>query len=131
MLVTLFGIVTEVSPEQPLNAEPPMLVTLLGIAKEVNSLQSINAPLSILVTLLGIMTVDRIEQASKALVSIIVNPVKYCNSLKDVIELLPLNTLPNDVTEAASSSLSSPSPFVSQLATQRAFTFASANSIML
>ena len=31
MLVTLLGIVTEVKPEQPSKALPPMLVTLLGI----------------------------------------------------------------------------------------------------
>ena len=35
MLVTLLGIVTEVKPEQLLNAEFPMLITLLGIVTEV------------------------------------------------------------------------------------------------
>ena len=31
MLVTLLGIMTSVSPVQPLKASPPMLVTLLGM----------------------------------------------------------------------------------------------------
>ena len=34
MLVTLLGMVIEVSPEQPSKAEPPMFVTLLGISTE-------------------------------------------------------------------------------------------------
>ena len=33
MLVTELGIVTDVRPLQPENAEPPMLVTELGITK--------------------------------------------------------------------------------------------------
>ena len=56
----------------------------------------------------------------------LVSPVKYCNSLKDLISLL-VNTLPRSVTAAASASLSSPSPLVSQLATHSALTAASAN----
>ena len=40
MLVTLFGIVTEVRPLQPEKAEFPMLVTLLGITKFFISLPS-------------------------------------------------------------------------------------------
>jgi hypothetical protein len=35
MLVTLFGTVTEVKPEQYWKARNPMLVTLLGISTEV------------------------------------------------------------------------------------------------
>ena len=35
MLVTLFGIVIYVRPEQPEKAQSPMLVTLLGIVMEV------------------------------------------------------------------------------------------------
>ena len=34
ILVTAFGIETEVSPEQPRNALPPMLITELGIVTE-------------------------------------------------------------------------------------------------
>ena len=34
--VTLFGIVTDFSPEQPENAEVPMFVTLLGIVTDVS-----------------------------------------------------------------------------------------------
>ena len=36
MLVTLLGMVIEVSPEQPEKASFPMLVTLLGIVIEVS-----------------------------------------------------------------------------------------------
>ena len=39
MLVTLLGMVTEVRPVQPRNAEPPMLVTLLGMVTEVRPVQ--------------------------------------------------------------------------------------------
>jgi hypothetical protein len=39
MLVTLFGIVTLVSPLQPENAEEAMLVTLSGIVTFVSPLQ--------------------------------------------------------------------------------------------
>ena len=39
MLVTLFGIVTLVSPLQSRNAEDPMLVTLSGIVTLVSPLQ--------------------------------------------------------------------------------------------
>ena len=35
MLVTLFGMVTEVRPEQPKNALFPMLVTLFGMVREI------------------------------------------------------------------------------------------------
>ena len=40
MLVTLFGIVTEVKLLQPEKAPPPILVTLLGIVIEANTLIS-------------------------------------------------------------------------------------------
>ena len=39
MLVTLLGIVTDVRPLQPLNAEPPMLVTPSGIVADVRLTQ--------------------------------------------------------------------------------------------
>ena len=39
MLVTLSGIVTEVSEVQPENASSPMLVTLSGMVTEVSELQ--------------------------------------------------------------------------------------------
>ena len=55
MLVTLLGIVNDVRPVQPSNAELPMLVTLLGISMDVRLLQSSNAPSPMLVTLLGIV----------------------------------------------------------------------------
>ena len=43
MLVTLDGIVTDVRPLQPENAEDPMLVTLDGIVTDVRPLQASNA----------------------------------------------------------------------------------------
>ena len=43
MEVTLFGIVTEVKPLQPLNALLPIEVTLFGIVTEVKPLQPENA----------------------------------------------------------------------------------------
>ena len=49
MLVTLFGMLTLISLEQPYNAYCPMLVTLLGIL--------------MLVTLLGMTILFRIEQS--------------------------------------------------------------------
>lgn len=54
MLVTPLGIVTEVKPLQPENAEPPILVTLSGIVIEVKPVHHENAELSMLVTPLGI-----------------------------------------------------------------------------
>ena len=43
MLVTLSGMVTEVSPVHPENAEDPMLVTLSGMIREVSPEQLRNA----------------------------------------------------------------------------------------
>ena len=43
MLVTLFGMVIEVSPEQFLNAKFPILVTLFPMVTEVSPEQSENA----------------------------------------------------------------------------------------
>ena len=43
MLVTLLGMVTDVSPLQWENAQPPMLVTLLGMVTDISPLQSWNA----------------------------------------------------------------------------------------
>ena len=43
MLITLSGIVIEVKPVQPENAEPPILVTLSGIVIEVKPVQPENA----------------------------------------------------------------------------------------
>jgi hypothetical protein len=50
MLVTLLGIVTEVKPEQLLNAFSPMLVTFSGIIIEVKEVHHLNALSPILVT---------------------------------------------------------------------------------
>ncbi len=56
--------------------------------------------------------------------------VKYCNSLKEVMLVLFLKTSPKLITLTASAKLNSPSALVSQLATQRAFTLASAKVIL-
>ncbi len=50
MLVTLFGIVTDVSPEQPSKANAPILVTLSGIEIDVKGEQPENAWFAMLVT---------------------------------------------------------------------------------
>ena len=55
MLVTLSGIVIDVSPEQPENAEKPMLVTPSGIVIEVRPEQPENAYSPMIVTLSGIV----------------------------------------------------------------------------
>ena len=65
----------------------------------------------------------------KALAPISLSPVKYSSSSNDVIAVLPLNTSPKLVTAAVSASLSSPSSLVSQLATHKAFTLASAKAM--
>ena len=66
MFVTLVGIVIDVNPEQPENAEPPMLVTLSGIVTDVSPEQSSNAQSPMLVTLSGIVTDLRPEQPENA-----------------------------------------------------------------
>ena len=50
MLVTLLGIVMEVSDEQPMNVSTPMLVTLSGIVIEVSASQPKKALSPMLVT---------------------------------------------------------------------------------
>ena len=55
MDVTLLGMVMEVKPVQPENAEPPMDVTLLGMVKVVKPIQLLNAELPMDVTLLGMV----------------------------------------------------------------------------
>ena len=56
MLVTLDGIVTEVSPLQFTKASKPMLVTLDGIVTVVSPSQPVNAYSPMLVTLERIVT---------------------------------------------------------------------------
>ena len=82
------------------------------------------------VMVLGNVMATRLAQPSKASEPIVVRPVKYCSSLKEVmVELFP-NVAPKSVAEAASAKLSSPSPLVSQLATQMAFTLTSAKTML-
>ena len=62
ILVTLFGMVTEVRLEQPLNASSPILVTLFGMVIEVRLAQLLNALIPILVTLFGMVMEVRLAQ---------------------------------------------------------------------
>ena len=56
MLVTEFGMVTEVKPVQPAKAAPPMLVTEFGMVTEVRPVQPLKAPLPITFTVDGMVT---------------------------------------------------------------------------
>ena len=55
MLVTEFGIVTLIRPEQPENAPSPMLVTEFGIVTLIRPEQPENAPSPMLVTEFGMV----------------------------------------------------------------------------
>ena len=126
IIVTLLGIDTEVKLLQHLNADSPIYVTLSGIATEVKLLQPLKAQFPRLFTKFERVTDVRLLQSANALSLILVTPVKYFNSSNEVIAVLRLNTVPKLVTAAASVSLSSPLPFVSQLAKQSALTLVSA-----
>ena len=78
------------------------------------------------VTALGIVMVARLVQELNSSSPKDVKPVKNCSSLKEVIPSSNMNIPSKLVTAAASVVFSSPSPSVSQLATQMAFTLASA-----
>ena len=69
ILVTLSGMDIEVSPHWA-NALLPMLVTLPGIVTDLSFLQYWNAPSSMLVTPLDMYTESSIEQDAKAAPSI-------------------------------------------------------------
>ena len=116
--------VTLPKTEHPLNAPSPIIVTLSGMTILVIEVL-VNAFAPITSTFEGMTTEANPVHPLKALLAILVSPVKYCSSLNDVIVVFPLKTSPKSVTAAASSSLSSPSPLVSQLLTQRASTFGS------
>ena len=66
MLVTLDGIVTDVSPLHTENAKDPMLVTEDGIVTDVSPLQPENAQFPMLVTLSGIVIDISASRPSKA-----------------------------------------------------------------
>ena len=66
MLVTLLGIVTDVKPEQPEKALPPMVVTLLGIVTDVKPEQPEKALPPMVVTLLGMVVL--LQPAMRVLV---------------------------------------------------------------
>ena len=62
MLVTLFGIVTLVSPMQPENACSQMFVTLFGIVTLVRFMHPANAEFPMLPTPSGIVTLYKLLQ---------------------------------------------------------------------
>ena len=88
MLVTLWGMVMEVRPEQPLNASSPMLVTPSGMVMEVRLEHSPNAHPPMLVTLLGMVVFMQPAIRVLVLVSIIALQL----SLESYV-LLPASTL--------------------------------------
>lgn len=55
ILVTLFGMLTEIKPVHSEKAPPPILVTLFGMVIDVRPEQPEKAPPPMLVTLLGIV----------------------------------------------------------------------------
>ena len=122
------GITREVSPDCS-KAKYPISLRSTGRSIEVRAVQFLKAFPRIHVSPCGNMMEARLVQPSKADSPITVSPVKYCSSSNEVIPVFPLNVSPRSVTAAASASLSSPSPLVSQLTTQRAFTLASAKEI--
>ena len=68
MEVTEFGMVTEVKPVQPKNADTPMPVTEFGMVTEVKPVQPENADPPMLVTEFGITVV--LQPETKVLVSV-------------------------------------------------------------
>ena len=79
-----------------------MLITELGISTDFKPVHALKAHKPMLVTVFGIVIEERLVQYSNARLPIAVNPVKYCNSLNDVMSVLSLNTSPKSVTAAAS-----------------------------
>ena len=67
MLVTLSGMLMQVSDSHPSNAELPMLVTLSGMLMQVRDLHRLNAQSPMLVTLSGML-----YNSSSALYAIII-----------------------------------------------------------
>ena len=90
MLVTLFGMVTEVRQLQPEKAEFPMLVTLDGILIEVRPEQPQNAMCPMFVTPSGMVIEDRMEQPSKALFPMLITPEGMTVLLQPFISVLVL-----------------------------------------
>ena len=84
MLVTEFGMVTDVKPLQPRKAPSPILVTEFGMVADVKPLQPLKVAFLILVTEFGIVTDVKLLQSEKALSPILVT-VYSCPST--VIEL--------------------------------------------
>ena len=66
IVVTLLGMVIEVSLSHPTNASLPMLTTLLGMVTDVRRWQPRNAAEAMLVTLLGMITEVRLLHSQNA-----------------------------------------------------------------
>ena len=102
MLVTLFGIVTAVSLEQPENAYHPMVVTPLPILMLLRLVQSEKAEAPIVVTLSGIVTAVSLEQPENAYHPMVVTPLPILMLLRlmqsEKAEAPMVVTLPGIVT---------------------------------
>ena len=136
MAITEFGMLMFLHPH--LNVLEDVSITALQLLRESYTLfllstmivfkllqpEKIQSP--IVETFCGIIIDIRFIQSLNASSGIVVSPVKYCNSSKVLIEVLPLNTVPKFDTPKVSALLSSPSPLVSQFFTHSAFTSASA-----
>ncbi len=131
ILVRLAGNSTDANSVQPLKALPPIFVTPSGITIELKLVQPLKAESPIFVRVSGNSTDFKFVQPENALFSIDAKPVKYFNSLNEVIVVLSLKIVPNEVTAPNSLSLNSSSPFLSHLATRTDFTFASSKSMIL
>ena len=101
MEVTEEGIVIEVNAHA-LKALASMVVTELGMIIDVNELQTEKEKSPMISMVGGSVIAVKFQQPLKASSSMLVKPVKYCNSLNEVMVLLFLNTVPKLVTAAAS-----------------------------
>ena len=101
ILVTEFGIVTDVKPLQPEKAQSPILVTEFGIVTDVKPMQSLKAVYPIFVTEFGIVIDVKLQQEEKAFLPILVT-VYFASFtfIEDGIVMLPEYFLSPAVTSA-------------------------------
>ena len=114
-------------PSAPLIIASFIDVTLAGICSSRNLSHCSKILGERVVTFFGKTTDSKFVHPENAYLFISLMPTKYCSSLNAFISVFPLNISPRLVTAAASALLSSPSPLVSQFATQISLTFESAN----
>ena len=81
----------------------PILIREFERVIEDKLVHQLNACCPTEVTESGNLILIKLVQLWNAKSFIPCNPVKYCSSSKEVMAVLPLNTLPKSVTEAASS----------------------------